>query len=344
VQPDHDPDVPIRSPATPARHRIGVVVAAPAVDRTHVVHRLQPGSVHRPLQVLARPGGKGFNVAHVLRALDEAVVAAAPLAGPSGRWLAEAANRAGIDCRPTWVPGDLRTCLSVYAEADGSLTEFYEMPQPVAAGDWARFVTDAIVTMTEIAGDRAGTGSDRPSVVVISGRLPPGAPPDGLVPIVASLVARGAFVAVDSDGDGLLGSLTARPSLVKVNAAEASGLLSRPINGVADARSAAEDLCRAGAWAAVVTLGGAGAVAVAPTGEPWLVGRGPVTGGYPVGSGDAFLAGMMSALAAGASFADQLRMGAAAAAANSERPGAGMLDAVRVRELRDRMEIKPLSG
>ena len=49
--------------------RIGVISTAPAVDRTHLVAELRPGAIHRPAQVLARPGGKGFNVAHVLRTL-----------------------------------------------------------------------------------------------------------------------------------------------------------------------------------------------------------------------------------------------------------------------------------
>ena len=68
--------------------RIGVISTAPAVDRTHLVPELHPGAIHRPATVLVRPGGKGFNVAHVAHQLGAEPTVAAPLGGASGRWQA----------------------------------------------------------------------------------------------------------------------------------------------------------------------------------------------------------------------------------------------------------------
>jgi fructose-1-phosphate kinase PfkB-like protein len=41
---------------------IVAVALSPALDRTLVVDSLNPGSIHRPLQIVEVVGGKGFNV------------------------------------------------------------------------------------------------------------------------------------------------------------------------------------------------------------------------------------------------------------------------------------------
>jgi len=57
------------------------------------------------------------------------------------------------------------------------------------------------------------------------------------------------------------------------------------------------------------------------------------TGRYPVGSGDAFLGGLVAALDHGRELPDALRQATAAGAANAALPGAGVLDPDRVRVL-----------
>jgi 1-phosphofructokinase family hexose kinase len=303
--------------------RIGVISTAPAVDRTHLVRELRPGTIHRPKTVLARPGGKGFNVAHVLLALGAEVTVAAPLAGASGQWQAEQARTNGLDVRPTWIPGELRTCLSVFAEVVATLTEFYEPPLPVAQVDWDRFVVDALAAMAE-----ADT-----ELVAVSGKLPAGLAPDGLARLITGLTALGRFVALDADGHGFAEAAAALSpdALLKVNAAEAAAWLGagpEVKGGIARAATAAT-----GAGTVVVTLGRDGAQAVAADGTALRLGTAPVSGHFPVGSGDAFLAGMLAARATGADLVDQLRLGAGAAAANTEQPGAGVIDPRRAREL-----------
>ena len=59
----------------------------------------------------------------------------------------------------------------------------------------------------------------------------------------------------------------------------------------------------------------------------------PVTGAYPVGCGDAALAGMVTALDIGGGWTAALALGVGASAAAAEVPGAGRLDGARAREL-----------
>jgi fructose-1-phosphate kinase PfkB-like protein len=64
-----------------------------------------------------------------------------------------------------------------------------------------------------------------------------------------------------------------------------------------------------------------------------------VRGRYPVGSGDAFLAGLVTALDRGDGWEDALRSALGAGAANAEMPGAARLDPDRARALASQAEI-----
>ena len=92
---------------------------------------------------------------------------------------------------------------------------------------------------------------------------------------------------------------------------------------------------------AIVTRGADGVTVAAPDStryEGLLYERGR----YPVGSGDAFLGGLVVGLERGDPWPDALRLALGSAAANAELPGAGALDAARADELRARAEIRVL--
>ena len=76
----------------------------------------------------------------------------------------------------------------------------------------------------------------------------------------------------------------------------------------------------------------AGAVAVLD-GTAWRVGPPAEAGPYPVGSGDAFLAGLVVGRTSGLATADQLALAAGAGAANARLAGAGTLDGDLARDL-----------
>jgi fructose-1-phosphate kinase PfkB-like protein len=69
-------------------------------------------------------------------------------------------------------------------------------------------------------------------------------------------------------------------------------------------------------------------------------GRIEARGAYPVGSGDAFLAGLVVALDDGAGWPEALRSALGAGAANAEQPGAGSLDRPRAAELAEQAHVE----
>lgn len=319
---------------TPAR--LVSVALAPAIDRLVEVERLVPGAIHRPDRIVSVAGGKGLNVARAAARLGANVTACALLGGHAGRWVDQEMGAAGIRSVVHWTSGETRTCVSILSRADGHLTELYPSPEPVAAEDWRAFealvrkaIEAAVVDLEAAAATRVSRGRVG---VTVSGSLPLGAPPSAVARIVALAGARGALSAVDVHGPPLAAALEARPDLVKVNATEAAELIGVRTDDEEGCRQAATAMRKRGARAVVVTRGREGAIALLEDGE-WRVGPPAAMGPYPVGSGDAFLAGLVVVLAAGGSFEAALHRAAGAAAANALEPGQAVFDPAAAFEL-----------
>lgn len=312
--------------------------ANPSLDAVFAVDRLVPGEIHRSSELVRVAGGKGLNVARAARTLGAEPLAVALLGGPGGRWIADRLAELGIGLVAVPAPGDTRSCLSVYAAESASLTEFYEAGDPIDAATWDAFA--AAVRAACTAGGR----------LVLTGSLPPGAPEDGYAQLCRAAAAAGASCAVDASGAPLAHALAAGPDLVKVNAAEAAGRLGDrdaiPDDPAGARRSALRaaaalrELAGAGGRVAVVTCGAHGAALAGPGLR--IAGHVAADGRYPVGSGDAFLAGLVAARERGRAWDAAFAAGLAAGAANAEIAGPGLLDPGRAERLFARVEIETL--
>jgi 1-phosphofructokinase family hexose kinase len=308
------------------------VAASPSVDKLFEVERVEVGEIHRPLSFVQVPGGKGLNVARSAHALGADVTATGILAGHAGRWIEEELISEGVRGRFVWAEGETRASLSVADGTGRGLTEFYERGWDIGPHGWERL--EAIVR--ELL-PQAGW-------MTISGSVPQGVPDDGYARLIALAREAGVPVALDARDEALLLGVSAAPTLVKVNSEEAGTLLGLKVASEEDARSAAAEI----RWrmdgddrASIVTRGAEGAVVAVPDGgllRARLYERGP----YPVGSGDAFLGGLVAALDRGGDWTEALRLALGAAAANAELPGAGRLDATRAVDLSERADVRPL--
>jgi 1-phosphofructokinase family hexose kinase len=307
------------------------VAANPSIDKLFEVERLVLGSIHRPIGFVQTAGGKGFNVARAAHGLGADVRVAAILRGHAGRWLEETLQAEGIGGAFVWTHGENRSSLSV-ADRDAALTEFYEHGQDTPVAVWSEFV-DAASRLFRVG-----------SWLTISGSMPRGLPEDGYRDLVVEARAAGMPVALDAEGEALRLALEAGPDIVKVNLTEAMGLLGVPVGGRDDALTACaelRELAGGAGHAGIVTRGADGVMVAAPDGggyEGVLFERGR----YPVGSGDAFLAGLVVGLERDEPWPAALRLALGAAAANAALPGAGTLDASRVGDLAARADVREI--
>lgn len=308
------------------------VAGNPAIDKVFEIDRIAVGEIHRPSGLTKRPGGKGLNVACAAGRLGAEVTVSGLLGGHAGRWIEDQLAGEPIEGSFVWTSVETRSSLSVADRETRSLTEFYEESPPIDRGDWDRLVG----AVGELIG--------RARWMTISGTVPPGAPVDGYAPMIRAAHAAGVPVALDARGRTLADVLGERPTVVKINGSEAAEILGMPVHDPASALQACiriRELIGGEGHAAGVTLGRDGAVVVGPSGDGCFLTVDAV-GAYPVGSGDAFLAGLACGLAQGAPWSDAARLAVGTAAANAEVPGAGVLDRKRALELAKRTVVTPL--
>ena len=261
---------------------IHCVTPNPAVDVTYRVNALTVHAVNRIDEVVQRPGGKGVNVARLLAARDADVGAYGFLGGASGTRLHDLLRDLQPAIQQRWSTVEAETRLTI-AVVDGQDTTMLNEPgRAVSAEDWAQLT--AAVTSHCRPGD----------VVTISGSLPAGSNPAQLAALVAGSRKRGATVIVDTSGPGLVAAAEAGADVLKPNQHE---LLE--VTDAADIPSGIDSLLRAGAQAAVVSLGADGLVLGTRQGQ-FTASLGRSLTGNPTGAGDALVAALAAELSSGA--------------------------------------------
>ena len=303
-----------------------------ALDRTVAVPRIALGHRHRAIDSRTAAGGKGVNVARALKSLGEPVIATGLAAGPTGARIRELLDAEDVLHDFVEVPGDSRTNLSIVDPTSGEQTEINERGPHVAPDDLARFCA----RLTYLA-----RGAD---FCVIAGSLPPGAETDAYGELIAKLRALGVPTLLDTDGEPMRAGLRAQPTVVAPNVMEAEEAVGHEFTDREDLCAALMRLLDMGAEEAIITTE-SGCLAV--TGGPHVrdgyeASIEPLATVASVGSGDAFLAGYVSARRAGKPPAACLAHGVASGAESTQHLGAGMLDPAGVERLADRVEVSRL--
>jgi 1-phosphofructokinase family hexose kinase len=290
------------------------VAPNPTIDRTLHVPQMTVGAVHRTSRVQLTAGGKGLNVGRVTQTLGYEVLLTGPLAGRPGQFVADLVKSENLSAAWHWLSeGETRICLLLNHDT-GDATVINEAGPNMSAADWASFAAHV-----EHLAQRA-------RAVAFAGSLMLGVEPEALGELARSLARPGRAIYVDTSGPALSAVLAQPEGLcVKVNQLELAvglelKLKNRPIN-LALAESGRMLLDR-GAALVVVTLGGNGALAIAPAGA-WQASPPPVEVVSSVGSGDSMLAGLAVARLEGQALDAALAFAVACGSANamSDLPG-----------------------
>ena len=277
---------------------ITTVTPNPSLDRTLHLPRFVRGHVNRATDTMVEPSGKGVNVAIALHGAGVDVRAVLPIGGGAGREIASLLDDLGIAHVDVPIAGAVRSNISL-VEADGHSTKVNE-PGPLLSDS----EVDALCA-TSLA------GSDVGEWVLWAGSLPGGFTPQRFADAVADTRAAGRLVAVDSSGPALMRVLSQHgdrlPHMVKPNAEELAELAGRGLTTLGDVADAAQVLLARGVRTVLISLGHNGALLVDADLPRPLHGHAAARRVVnTVGAGDAFLAGWLAALDAGATPADAL--------------------------------------
>ncbi len=303
----------------------------PATQRVMVFRKLTLDAVNRAVTTLDGTAGKSVNVAKVLRALGERPVAAGFLGGDRGEQLRADLEARGIELDFVKVAARTRQCTTLLDASAVTQTELVEESQPVAAADYEELMR---VIRRRVQGCRA---------VVMSGTITPGGPTDLYFHGTQIAHEAGAVAVVDAQGPALLETLRAKPELVKPNRSELAATLGRELKDETAVLAAIRELCQRGAQRVVVTAGKDPGLAF--DGQHWWRVHPPrIDAVNPIGSGDAFTAGLVVSLLRGEDLGEACRWASAAGAANALTLLAGEVRREDVEQLAARSSVEPFAS
>ena len=303
----------------------------PAVDKTIRLPSLAPGGVHRVSESQLDPAGKGLNVSRLVDRLGWPTIAFGFLGGEIGRLAAQAIQEEGVLGHFLAVAGQTRLNVTVFDEARGEGTSFYD--------EGPRVDPERVDALERDLSPWLGACR----VLVLAGSLPPRVPDDVYARFIQLAHSSGARTILDAEGEPLRLGARARPYLIKPNRREFEGLVGRRLPERDDVVAAAREVAAEGVEVVVVSLGSEGAICVRG-GESWLIVPPRIERRSTVGSGDSMVAGLALGLARGDDLTEGLRLGTAAGAATAASPGTALGDPDEIARLLPLVRVEPLGS
>ena len=307
---------------------IATVTLNASIDKAYqLACPLVDGTVMRVETCIDNAGGKGMNAARAVATCGENVLATGFVGGNNGRLLCELLDADGIAHDFVHVAAETRCCVNVL-EPDGRSTEFLEPGRPVSEAD--------VAAMREKIAEVAA----RADVVTFNGSAPAGAGEDIYRTLVEVVRAAGKPAILDTSGKLLVGSLAARPTMIKPNTDEICAILGKKPESIDEIVAAAREVHeRHGIEKVVVSLGGDGSVMACSEGV--FRGRAPkIDVVNPVGSGDTMVGAFAVAMARGMSVEEQLAYAMSCASANCLTASTGHFDMAVADELRSGTSVE----
>jgi len=283
---------------------IVTITLNPLVDRTVFVERLRKGVISRTERKEIVAGGKGVNVARVLKNFGLPVRALVMLGGHTGKLLAEFIRGESIPLIPFWVRSPTRFSTRIHESSRELNTTLIEEGNPITRDEVRRLKEKAMASVR------------RARVLVLSGSVP-GA---NLATMYRDLIREAhknkTLTILDTYGEAFLRGLEASPFMVKPNRAEYESSTGKPLRTAADYEEAFRHFHSRGIDLVVISLGKRG-LRASFKGETFVVKPPSIAEIMPVGSGDCLIAGIVYGLTRNLPVEECLRWGAAAGCANA---------------------------
>lgn len=302
----------------------------PSIDISYFLEQFQTGDIHRVQSMVKTPGGKGINVAKVLRDLDAQVTCTGFLGGTAGHYIEKSLQQRGIHTAFIPVEGETRSSYAIKDLASQVTTEIREQG-PVVSVQAAQKLLDFVEK----------THRDY-SLISCSGSLPQGLSIDFLEALVGA--AADTPIIFDVSGEALrktVFSFAQKPYAIKPNIDELRDLF----GSLVDKKSPEELVCMENLQEfklVVLSLGKYGAVA--RVGQELYRCRVPhIEAVNPVGSGDASIAGLLFGLEQKHAPEKLLASSMAAGVLNALEAEIGHVDARQFETIRAKIQVKKLS-
>lgn len=301
----------------------------PSVDISYRLDTLKLDDVNRVADVSKTAGGKGLNVARVLKQLDEDVAATGYLGGKLGDFISEQLFKANIEDCFVNIADATRNCIAIIHE--GNQTEILESGPEIQDPEITKFIEAYKVHIKKM------------NYVTISGSLPKGVAPEFYAELLQITDESNVPVLLDTSGKALEAALKSdsKPFLIKPNIDELAGLIGKDISSEVEIiEELNADLFADIPWI-VVTLGSKGAI-IKHESTFYRVAIPKVEAVNPVGSGDSVIAGFAAGFNKGLTGEALMKYGLAMGTLNAMEAKTGHIDVSKIDSMLSEMTVSVL--
>lgn len=316
------------------KSKILTVTLNPAIDLACSVRGLTLGQVNRVTGSQSDAGGKGVNIAVLLRKFDLQVAATGFLGGDNPEIFEKLFRKEQIEDLFVRVPGFTRTGVKILDPESHTTTDL-NFPGLSPEPNHMEALLDVIGQQLKFT-----------AAVIIAGSLPPGVEAGTIGKLVTMIKKRGVKVFVDTSGEALVSAIEAAPTFIKPNIDELSEYLGHTVQSKNEILAEAEKLIRRGVETVVVSLGEQGALFV-EKGESYYTTPPSIDAVSTVGAGDAVVGSMATGMMLNLSLKERARMATAISAAVVSQASPGLVSLAAARLLERQVGIdnaKPSGG
>jgi 1-phosphofructokinase family hexose kinase len=284
-------------------------------DRAYILNRTEAG------------GGRGINASKVIHAFGGKTLALLTAGGAVGEKMLKSLAGMGFPFESVRTANDTRINITV-SDKQGLTIKLNEIGNPLSAAELKQ-----IQQLVEARLAKAHW-------LMICGSIPPGVPAHYYCELIEMAKRHGVKTLVDTDGEALLHSLEAKPTLITPNQHEGERLLGRALVTRGQFLEAVDRIQKMGSESVILSLGSRGAIGSGPDGvfevlPPHIDALGPI------GAGDAMAAAFTWSMEKKKPFADSLRWGVAAGTAKALLPGMTFPTLDQTRAVHKQVEVRP---
>lgn len=302
------------------------VALNPSIDETITIDKLVPYGLNRAIDSRTDAGGKGINVAVVLKRFGANVTVTGMAGGEHGRQLIGFLSQADLKAEFFPIDGETRVNYKIFDRSSLKTTEINALGPAVPPKS------------LELFRQKLWRLMEKAEIIVLSGSVPPGIPDDFYAQCIRAAQAEGKKVILDADGAALAAGIHAVPYAVKPNRKELESIIGGPLSGEEGIVSAAKNLLSTGIRVVIVSLGRGGAI-VAGEGGIYKVAPCKVEVKSATGAGDSMVAALAYSLTKDATIEEIARITTATAAATVALDGTQLASPEGVKHFLSQVQI-----
>ncbi|MFQ5810486.1 MAG: 1-phosphofructokinase [Armatimonadota bacterium] len=301
-----------------------------AIDRTYQVDSFSLGQMHWPEQVRTVAGGKGINVARILRTLGHEVIASGLAGGGAADFISRDLERHGILADFVRIEEESRLCIAVVDKRERRTTRLDERGPLVLPSELDALKRKLLDLL------------DRSELLILSGSIPRGVPYNVYTGLVELAREKGVPAVLDTRDQPLVEGVRARPMMLKPNQQELQQLYDEELSVPDGVLEAARELVRSGIKIVFASLGPRGAIVATADNGDWVAQPPDIDVVSAVGSGDAAVGGFASGTLDGMDPRRCIARAIGAAAANAATFGACACSRDEILRLAALATVRPL--